>query len=62
MVPVAVVVSLIVIGSATPIVFKGLPPENESGDRYQALSAALRAAQDPGLSTLGALLVVEPRH
>jgi hypothetical protein len=55
-------VPLIVVSGALTIVFKGLPPEDEQGDRYQALSRAVQAAQDPRLAPLGQLggvLIVE---
>jgi hypothetical protein len=56
---------LIVVCGALTIVFKGLPPEDEDGDRYHALSRAVQAAQDPRLAPLGklgGLLVVESRR
>jgi peptidase C39-like protein len=57
-------VPLIVVSGALTIVFKGLPPEDDEGDRYQALSRAVLAAQDPRLvplGQLGGLLLVESR-
>jgi hypothetical protein len=53
---------LIVVSGTVTVVFKGLPPENSDGDRYQPLSAAVHAALDPQLARLGqldGLLVVE---
>jgi hypothetical protein len=57
-------VPLIVVSGAVTIVFKSLPPEDEQGDRYHVLSAAVQAGGDQQFAALGragGLFVIDGR-